>query len=166
MRGEYAEVPDRMTTKITEWHNTDTGETMNVDSPDWISVNGRLERGAEVSFLVATQPFSPSGSRLEIYGSEGRLVITGGSATNGPNQLQGARGKEPLAAVPTPDRFMLAPDGTPAGPPRNVAQAYARIAHAVAADAPYTPDFAHAVKRHKLIEALERSPAEGKALRL
>jgi hypothetical protein len=36
----------------------------------------------------------------------------------------------------------------------------------VAADASYTPDFAHAVKRHKLIDALEQSSAEGKALRL
>src|SRR5258707_13915590 len=122
MRGEYAEVPDRMTTKITEWHNTDTGENTKVDSPDWISVNGRLERGAEVSFLVATQPFNPSGSQLEIYGSEGTLVITGGSANTGPNQLQGARGKEPLAAMPTPDRVILAPDATPAGPPANAAQ--------------------------------------------
>jgi predicted dehydrogenase len=164
--GEFAEVSARLTTKITEWHNTDTGETTKVDSPDWISVNGRLERGAEVSFLVATEPFHPSGSRLEIYGSEGTLVITGGSANTGPNQLQGARGKEPLTAMPAPDGFMLAPNGTPAGPPRNVAQAYTRIAQAVAADAPYTPDFAHAVKRHKLIEALEQSSAEGKSMRV
>jgi predicted dehydrogenase len=164
--GELTEVSARLATKITEWHNTDTGETTKVDSPDWISVSGRLARGAEVSFLVATQPFNPSGSRLEIYGSEGTLVISGGSANTGPNQLQGARGKEPLTAMPAPERFMLAPDGTPAGPPRNVAQAYARMAQAVAADAAYAPDFAHAVKRHKLIETLERSSAEGKSMRV
>ncbi len=164
--GEFAEVSARLATKIAEWHNTDTGETMQVDSPDWISVSGRLERGAEVAFLVATQPFNPSGGRFEIYGSEGTLVITGGSANNGPNHLHGARGKEPLAAMEAPARFMLVPEGTPTGPPRNVAQAYARLAHAVATDAPHAPDFVHAVKRHKLIEALERSSAEGKAVRL
>ena len=164
--GEFAEVSARLATKITEWHNTDTGETMQVDSPDWISASGRLERGAEVAFLVATQPFNPSGGRFEIYGSEGTLVITGGSANNGPNHLHGARGKEPLAAMAAPARFMLVPEGTPTGPPRNVAQAYARLAHAVATDAPYAPDFAHAVKRHRLIEALERSSAEGQAVRL
>ena len=163
--GEFAEVSARLATKITEWHNTDTGDTMQVDSPDWISVTGRLERGAEVSFLVATQPFNPSGNRFEIYGSEGTLVITGGSANNGPNHLQGARGKEPVAAMEAPARFTLVPEGTPAGPPRNVAQAYARLAQAVATDAPYAPDFAHAVKRHKLIEALEHSSAEGKTIR-
>jgi predicted dehydrogenase len=164
--GEFTEVSARLATKITEWHNTDTGETMKVDSPDWISVAGRLERGAEVSFLVATQPFNPSGNRFEIYGSEGTLVITGGSANTGPNILQGARGKEPLAAMDTPDRLVLVPEGTPAGPPRNVGQAYARLAGAVAKDAPFAPDFAHAVKRHKLIEAIERSSAEGQTVRL
>jgi predicted dehydrogenase len=164
--GEFAEVSARLATKIREWHNTDTGETMQVDSPDWISVTGRLERGAEVSFLVATQPFNPSGARFEIYGSEGTLVISGGSANNGPNRLHGAHGDEPLAGMEPPARFVLAPEGTPAGPPHNVAQAYARVAHAFAIDAPYTPDFAHAVKRHKLIETIERSSAEGKTMRI
>jgi predicted dehydrogenase len=164
--GEFAEVSARLATKITEWHNTDTGETFKVDSPDWISVSGRLERGADVSVLVATQPFNPSGNRFEIYGREGTLIITGGSANTGPNFLQGARGREPLAAMEPPARFLLAPPGTPAGPPRNVAQAYARLAGALTAEAPFEPDFAHAVKRHKLIAAIERSSAEGKSVRL
>ena len=164
--GEFAEVSARLATRITEWHNTDTGETMTVDAPDWISVAGRLERGTEVSFLVATEPFNPSGNRFEIYGSEGTLVINGGSANSGPNQLHGARGKEPLVAMEPPQRFVLVPEGTPAGPPRNVGQAYARLADAVAQDAPFSPDFAHAVKRHKLIDALERSSAERQTVRL
>jgi len=164
--GEFAEVSARLATKITEWHNTDTGETIKVDSPDWINVAGRLQHGAEVSFLVTTQPFNPSGNRFEIYGSEGTLVISGGSANTGPNHLQGARGKDPLVAMEPPARFVLAPDGTPAGPPRNVAQAYARLASAFEAHAPFEPDFAHAVQRHKLLEALERSSAEGHTVRL
>jgi predicted dehydrogenase len=164
--GEFAEVSARLATKITEWHNTDTGETFKVDSPDWISVSGRLKQGTEVSFLVATEPFNPGGNRFEIYGREGTLVITGGSLNGGPNHLHGARGPEPLAAMETPARFTLVPDGTPAGPPRNVAQAYARLARTVAADTPFEPDFAHAVTRHKLIEAIERSSAEGKTIPL
>jgi predicted dehydrogenase len=32
--GEFEEVSARLATRITEWHNTDTGETMPVDSPD------------------------------------------------------------------------------------------------------------------------------------
>jgi predicted dehydrogenase len=164
--GEFEEVSARLATKITEWNNTDTGEKMQVDSPDWISVSGRLTSGAEVAYLVATVPANPSGHRFEIYGTEGTLVITGGSANSGPNHLQGGRGREPLAAMEIPERFKLVPEGTPAGPPRNVAQAYARIASSLSGDEAYQPDFAHAVKRHKLIDAIERSSAEGKSVRL
>jgi predicted dehydrogenase len=164
--GEFDEVSARLATKITEWHNTDTGATMTVDSPDWISVLGRLEGGGDVSFLVATVASSPSGNRFEMYGSEGTLTIGGGSANAGPNQLYGARGKEPLAAMEIPERFTLVPNSTPAGPPRNVAQAYARLAGALTADDQFEPDFKHALKRHKLIEAMERSSAEGRSVRL
>src|SRR4051794_26760638 len=75
--GEFTEVSARLATRIAEWHNTDTGETMKVDSPDWISVSGPLKSGAEVSFLTTTVPFNPSGNRFEIYGREGTIVISG-----------------------------------------------------------------------------------------
>lgn len=163
--GEFTEVSARLATKITEWHNTDTDETVKVDSPDWISVSGRLERGTEVSFLAATEPCNPSGNRFEIYGREGTLVISRGSVNSGPNVLHGARGKEPLAAMETPARFTLVPEGTPTGSPRNVAQAYARLAESLTAQAGFEPDFAHAVRRHRLIEAIERSSAEGRSVR-
>lgn len=164
--GEIAEVSARLATRIREWHNTDTGETVPVDSPDWISLSGRLAGGAEVSCLVSTVPWSPSGNRVEIYGRDGTLVISGGSLNTGPNRLHGARGTETLTALEPPERFTLVPDRVPAGAPRNVAQAYARLATALAAGEPFEPDFAHAVKRHTLIEAIERSSAEGRSVRV
>src|SRR5262249_26286995 len=121
--GEIDEVAARLATRITEWHNTETDETVKVDSPDWISLSGRLEGGAEVACLVTTVPWNPSGNQLEIYGREGTLAISGGSLNGGPSQLRGARGKEPLAALEPPARFTLVPESVPAGPPRNVAQA-------------------------------------------
>jgi predicted dehydrogenase len=164
--GEFAEVSARLATRVDEWHNTDTGETMRVDAPDWISVSGRLAYGAEVAFLVTTVPYSPSGNRFEIYGREGTLVIAGGTPNIGPSQLHAARGDEPLIALEIPGRFTLVPEGTPAGPPRNVAQAYARLARAMAAAERFEPDFAHAVTRHALLAAIERSAAEGRAVRV
>jgi predicted dehydrogenase len=164
--GELEEVSARLATRVTEWHNTDTGETVPVDSPDWISLSGRLGHGAEVSFLVATVPSNPSGNRFEIYGREGTLAISGGTANTGPSQLHGARGGEPLTAMETPERLSLVPESTPAGAPRNVAQAYSRLARAISADERFEPDFAHAVTRHRLIEAIERSSAEGRAVRV
>jgi len=164
--GEFSEVSARLQTNITEWHNTDTGEMMKVDSPDWIDVSGRVESGADVAFLVATVPSNPSGTRFEIYGSDGTLTIGGGSTNAGPNRLMGARGKDKLEPLEPPERLTLISQDTPAGPARNVGQAYSRIAAALASGEPYHPDFAHAVKRHKLIEAIERSSAEGRTVRL
>ncbi|MFN8526236.1 MAG: Gfo/Idh/MocA family oxidoreductase [Chloroflexota bacterium] len=163
--GEFQQVSARLDTRVTEWFNTDTGETMKVDSPDWISVSGRLEGGAQAAFLVTTVPHSPSGNRFEIYGREGTLVITGGSTNIGPSVLHGSKGDEPLKQMDVPARFTLIPDSVPAGPPRNVAQGYARLARAMRGGEPYQPDFAHAVKRHALISAIERSSAEGRAIR-
>jgi predicted dehydrogenase len=164
--GEFEAVSARLATRIAEWHNTETGATVPVDAPDWVSVSGRLEGGAEVSFLAATVPSNPSGNRFEIHGSAGALVISGGSANSGANRLQGARGEEPLTAMEPPERFTLVPEDTPAGSPRNVAQAYVRLARAIATGEPFEPDFALAVRRHALIAAIERSSAEGRAVRL
>ena len=160
--GEFAEVSAHLATKITIWHNTDTGEDVEVNSPDWIDVSGHLQQGGEVSFLVATIPFNGSGDVLEIYGTQGTLVFNGLLRT-GPTQLLGAHGGDALAVMDVPDRFVLAPSGTPAGAPRNMAQAYARFARE---GDRFQPDFAHAVRRHKLLEAIERSSAEGRVFQL
>jgi predicted dehydrogenase len=173
--GDFTEVTARLATKVTQWQNSDTGETVQVDSPDWVSVSGRLDTSAEVSFLVAAMPAMPQGRRtFEIYGREGMLLIAvapGGAEKNpsvyhGPNQLFGARGKEPLEAMPTPERFTLIPDSVPAGPPRNVAQAYTRLAQAMKDGKPFSPSFADAVKAHKLVAALETSSETGKSVSL
>jgi predicted dehydrogenase len=162
--GEFSEISARLATTITEWHNTDTGGTMQVDSPDWISVAGQLESGAQVDFRVATVPANPSGTQFEIYGKQGTLVIDGGAMNTGAKTLRGSRGEEPLAPMDTPARFKSTPDGVPAGPPRNVSAAYARLAESLESKAPFQPDFAHAVKRHKLIAAIEQSSAEGRTV--
>ena len=50
---------------------------------------------------------------------------------------------------------VTAPEGTPAGPPRNVGNAYARLADTFAAGS-FDADFDLAVARHRLIDAIER----------
>src|SRR5262249_9074591 len=154
--GELAEVSARLATTITTWHNSETGETLQVDSPDWIGLNGRLEGGAEASILVATVPSNPSAYAFELYGTRGTPSLTGRTPNSGPNILRGARGQE-LAGMEVPDRFRLVPDPNLGGPALNVAQAYVRLGDAIRSGQRYEPDFAHAVRRHLLIEAIERS---------
>jgi predicted dehydrogenase len=170
--GEFTEVSARLATTIREWHNTDTGQAVPVDAPDWISVTGVLEGGAQASFQAGTVPYNPSGYRFDIYGRDGTLLITGGASAErsspnlGPNVVYGARGSGSMEEMEPPERYKLVPEGTPSGQPRNVAQEYVRYADAFRAGEPYSPDFDHALKRHKLIDAIERSAAEGKSVRL
>lgn len=163
--GEFAEVSARTTTRITEWHDTDNDAWVPVDSPDAISVAGRLLSGAEVSVQVAAVPVSPSGSRLEIYGREGTLVLaSAGALSTGPNRIFGAHGKGPVVEMMVPDEYTLVPEGAPNGAPRNVGQAYAALADAWSGQPGALPDFDLAVTRHRLIDAIERSSREGRAV--
>jgi len=164
--GELSEVSARVATRIREWRTLE-GTAVPVDSPDSINVAGRMVSGAEVSISVATAPWNPSGNRLEIYGGDGTMIIrAGGALSQGPNELRAARGKEALAVMPVPDKYRFAPNGTPAGQPYNVAQAYARAADALRARTRFEVDFDLAVQRHTLIDAIERSSASGGSVKL
>ena len=163
--GEFAEVSARVTTRVTEWLDTDNNQSVPVDAPDSIAIAGRLVSGAEVAIQVAAVPVSPTGSRLEIYGHKGTLLLaSAGALSTGPNRIFGAQGREAAAELTVPDKYTLVPEGTPSGPPRNVAQAYAGIADAWEGQPSAAPDFALAVTRHRLIDAIERSSREGRTV--
>jgi predicted dehydrogenase len=172
--GGFTEVSARLATTVATWHNTDTGQDVPVDSPDWVSASGRLGGNTQVSFLVAAVPAYADGHRkFEIYGRDGTLAVTvaagapehNPSVYHGPNQLCVARGKSPFAPIETPARFTLIPETVPAGPPRNVAQAYARLAAAMTEGKPFEPGFAAAVSAHRLICALEQSSDSARSVR-
>jgi predicted dehydrogenase len=164
--GEPTEVAARVSTRIPEWRTLE-GTPVPVDSPDSINVVGRMASGAEVSINVAAVPSNPSGNRLEIYGREGAIVIrAGGALSLGPNQMHAGKGKEAMVAMPVPAKYRFVPEGTPGGQPYNVAQAYARAADAVRGARSFDVDFDLAVRRHKLIEAIERSSSTGRSVKL
>ena len=164
--GEFAEVSARVSTRIPEWRTME-GAPVKVDAPDAINVIGRLVSGAEVSVNIATVPSNPGGNRLEIYGRDGTLVIQAkGALSLGPCQIHAGRGKEAMAPMPIPAKYRFVPESTPAGQPYNVAQAYARMAGALRGGSSFDADFDLAVKRHTLIDAIERSSATGRSVTL
>ena len=165
--GEFTEVSARVATRIREWRNTDIGENVSVDAPDVINAAGRLGSGAEVSVQIASVPFGGGRTRLDIYGRKGAMTLAAGGALSvGPNRLLATRGREAATELEVPDRFKLVPESTPAGSPRNVAQAYTRFVDAMGHGGGFDPGFDLAVKRHRLIDAIERSAAEARAVRL
>lgn len=165
--GEFAEVSARVTTRVTEWLDTDANQRVPVDAPDSIAVAGRLVSGVEVSVQVAAVPVGASGSRLEIYGRDGALVLAStGALSTGPNTLFGVQGRGAPVEMAVPDEYNLVPEGTPGGGARNVAQAYAGIADGWEGKPSAAPDFDLAVTRHRLLDAIERSSRDGRAITL
>jgi predicted dehydrogenase len=162
--GEFAQVSGKVATQIKQWRASDTGETVNVTSPDNVLVSGVLESGALVSIHIASMPFNGSGFRFEIYGRDGTLYVSGGSTNLGGNRVLGAKGGEELQEMPVPDRFILVPEGTPRGQAFNVAQAYARYADAREAGEDFEPGFDLAVRRHRLLEAMEKASESGRTV--
>jgi predicted dehydrogenase len=164
--GEFVEISARVSTRIPEWRTLE-GTPVPVDAPDSINVVGRMVNGAEVSVNVAAVPSNPGGNRMEIYGREGALVVRAdGSFNIGPSEVHAGTGKKPMASMPIPSKYKVAPDGTPAGQAYNVAQAYARAADALRGAGSFDVDFTLAVRRHTLIDAIERSSATGRSVKV
>ena len=167
--GEFTEVSGKVATQVKQVRVSDTGEMVEVTSPDNVLFTGVLESGALASVHVGSVPYHGSGGwRLEVYGTKGSLVASGGQAnySQTPLKLVGAQGKDPLAELPVPDEFVIAPEGTPQGAPFNVAQAYVRYADGVRTGQTVDPDFGLALKRHRLLDALERASTEGRAVKV
>lgn len=164
--GEFQEVSARVTTRITMWKHAVTGADFPVDAPDTVSASGVLTNGAEVSYQVASVPHNASGTRLEVYGRKGTLVLTSNSFNIGPSKVYLGVGNAALEEVTPPANYTLIPADMAAGPGRNVAQAYARFAQALAAGEAPAPNFDDAVRRHALIDAMERSHVEGRVVKL
>ncbi|HXJ81792.1 MAG TPA: Gfo/Idh/MocA family oxidoreductase [Candidatus Methylomirabilis sp.] len=164
--GEFAELSARVSTRIPEWRTLE-GKPVAVDSPDTINVVGRMVNGAEVSVTVAAVPSNPSGNRIEIYGRAGALVVRAdGSLNIGPSHVHAGKGKEPVVSMPIPAKYKVAPENTPDGQAYNVAQAYARATDTLRGRGSFDVDFNLAVQRHKMIDAIERSSATGRSVKV
>ena len=155
-----------MTTRITEWRDEETGLDVPVDAPDSIAVAGRFASGAEAAIQGRACPRTRPVRASRSSAARARSSSPRPSSNIGPNRLLGARGGEVLDELQPPDAYMLAPEGTPSGPPRNVAHGYARMADALGAGEAYTPGFDLAVTRHRLLAAIERSSETGVAVTL
>jgi predicted dehydrogenase len=161
--GDFAELSAQVTTQVRQWKVAETGQMIEVDAPDNIFVHGRLESGAVVSSYASLIPYNAYGWRLEIFGRKGTIIAsTDGSPQRDAARLMGSQGGAPLAELTVPEHFTLVPPETPKGPPLNVGHLYRRMAEAIRNGTPAAPDFDHAVKRHRLIDAIVRSSEEGR----
>ena len=157
--GEFKEVSSRVVTQVLVWQTSEPGEAVEVTSPDNILVTGALTNGAVASVHVATVPWHGTGSRLEVYGREGTLVASSREMIQfAQTRLQGGRGKDgALEELTVPDRLTWVPGEVPKGEPFNVSQLYRRLGEAIHGNGSVDPDFDLVEKRHRLLDAIQRS---------
>lgn len=162
--GALTRVSARVSTQMKRVRFADTGEVAEVETPDTALFVGELANGAVVSYRGVTVATPASGWRMELHGTEGRLVATTPVMPQiTPVELRGARGKAELAVLAVPPRLSVVPESI-VGPARNVAGLYRGFARAVGQHSSFDPDFAHAVVVHEVLESLVRSSREGRAV--
>ncbi|MBI4203573.1 MAG: Gfo/Idh/MocA family oxidoreductase [Betaproteobacteria bacterium] len=163
--GELTEVSALVSTQVPQWFETDTKKYVDVTSPDNIMIQGRLEGGAVVNACVGVHPYHGSGHRFEIYGKDGTLAMIGGGEAGQEAQRRivgGHKDDQALKELPVPERLKWVPEEV-----RNVGRAYdvgqmwVNFAKAIRTGALVEPDFDHAVRRHRLLDAIRRASDTG-----
>ena len=164
--GDFARVACVVTTQARQWYETDTQQMVEVTSPDNVLVSGQLASGAVASSHVAAAPWAGSGFRMEVYGREGTLVVTGNvSSQRGETlRLQGARGTHALSDLEVPERFVYVPDDFPHGDPFNIGQMYALFAEAIRTGQSRVPTFDTAVALHRFLDTVKQASEMGREL--
>lgn len=147
---------------------SDTGATIPRTAEDQLAVAGVLRSGAVVTAHYRAGVSRGTNLLWEINGTDGDLQITGpaGHVQIAPLSLRGARGGETqLSDLPTPDRYRTASAGL-AGPPANMAEAYAAVARDIAEGSQSFPDFEAAVRHHRRLAAIEEAAQTGRRIAL
>ncbi|MBV9328104.1 MAG: Gfo/Idh/MocA family oxidoreductase [Chloroflexi bacterium] len=166
--GDFARVRSLVTTQSPRWYATDSEQTVEVTSPDNVLVSGTLVSGAVASVHVGAVPWAGSGFRMQVFGSEGTLVVSGSiSSQRGETlQLRAARGTHQLVDLEAPDRFFFVPRDFPRGDPFNVGQMYSLFAESIRAGRSVAPTFETAVGLHRFLDAVRQSSEAGHEVRL
>jgi predicted dehydrogenase len=165
--GEFTEVSATLATRRKTFTVAETGEVLPSTIDDQIAVSGLLEGGIVVSAHYRSGASRGTNLLWEINGTKGDLQITSDS---GHGQLAdlvlmgGQSADTALAVMEVPAEYRTVSAETPSYAV-NVGEAYARFA--LGPDAPDpVPDFDHAVVRHRLLDAIERSAANGERIKL
>ena len=165
--GDFSELSADVATQVPEWHESDTGRTLEVTAPDHIIASGKLASGAAASIRVMVVPWHADGlNRMEVFGREGTLVATmDGIAQIDHIRLEGAKGSESaLAEIPIPGRLTWVPEGVPSGSPYNIARLHQRFAESINSGERREPDFDTAVALHRLLDTIQGSSDRGTRL--
>ncbi|WP_207922470.1 Gfo/Idh/MocA family oxidoreductase [Micromonospora sp. KC606] len=166
--GDFTELSATLTTRIRRVTLQETGNEIEVTSPDQIVVAGLLESGAASSVHLMTGGPQGDGLRIEVHGRAGRLILrsTDDSLVGPEFVLTHARvNGSPVERLTVPMRYQSALTGAPS-PVSNVHQVYADLARTIRTEQTFEPDFATAVRTHRLLDTIKQSADMGERQRL
>lgn len=154
--GEFEDVAARLAVRRPFVTLAEDQTRLPVSAPDQIAIAGRLAGGAIASVFYRGGLSRGDNLRWEINGSDGDLVLTAahGNLQVADLRLFGGRGDDQaVSEIPAPaaDAFQ--------GPGANVARLYAQFARDLREGIRLAPDFDHAVRRHRLLDEIERGGA-------
>ena len=164
---EFKELSSFVATQRRQVKNIDTGDTLEMTSPDQVLLNGVLEDGALASVHVKGGTGNGIGFLFEIQGTDGDLIIgpvrprPGSSVQISELGIRGSHQGKPLEEIAIPESYRQVPPAVPAGAPFNVGQLFVRMAEAIREGKPAAPDFALAVKRHHLLDVIQKASDTG-----
>jgi predicted dehydrogenase len=156
--GEIETLSAQVSTQVTEWTAAETAERVAATAPDNVGILVRLRSGVVGTVQLSNTAVDGGAFRLEMYGTEGKLVLTAdGMLGNALFRLFAARKGECERELSVPERF-ISVTGLPLGSPAyNVARLFECFAAAIRTGQKLGPSFADAVRVHQLLEAIDRS---------
>ncbi|MBI3328997.1 MAG: Gfo/Idh/MocA family oxidoreductase [Nitrospinae bacterium] len=160
--GEVEEVCGKVETLVKETQFSDTGEVVPVTAIDTVAFMARLASGVTGTVHVSNVCKRGSGFRLEVYGTEGRLLVESSHMVQySPARVYGARGKDEVGELSVPARLLEVTGLSSDSQALQVAQLLRRFIRAINEGAGFHPNFAEAVSLHRTIEAVVRSSKTG-----
>jgi len=153
--GAFSEVQAMTSIQFPTLCVTDTNESMKRIVPDHLLMLGRHANGCPASLEVIGGQPSPWPFSFEITGSAGRLALLGGD----PHGYQAGllRLERNGQSDPIPEQVVPGPTG----PPVNLSELYAQLARDIREDKRTVPDFAHAVRMTRLLDAISHAATTG-----
>ena len=165
--GEFKELSSVVANQRQQVKIVETGETIEMTAPDQVLISGVLQSGAVASVHLKGGTANGTGFLFEIHGTEGVLAIVPAD----PRQetyiqvseftVRGAQAGKPLADLAMPESYRWVRPAVPAGLPFNVAQLYMRLAEGIREGKSASPNFDLAVRRHQLLDAIQKASDTG-----
>jgi predicted dehydrogenase len=158
--GDFASVSGTATIRRKTIQIVDDGMQISGRAPDHVAISGTLENGALASIFYRGGTSRGQNLYWEINGAKGDLALTSnvGNLQVADLVLQGGREADSaVKPINLPASYSTEPGGLSGGLGANMFRLYAQLARDIRDGTHVVPDFAHAVRRHRELESIERA---------